>query len=595
MRKVLNFRQKVVLSQFFLFIAFMACAFPFIGRSVRHIVFDIARVNTCLLIEALQEAPSQEEMIQTLQNVDNSIFYGTALFNEHGDILYDSAIGAFVDEKNGSFYLSMREDVLQALHRDVVYAVSDLNAMNAKAAYVLIAFDAHGQTYVLRASFAYALVEDFSQEFKLWYLLFCSVALIFFGGLTWLVFHRVSSPIHQIITAIKPYQLGKTESIPLISLSKTINPEDDFFKLAKTLNSLSDRICLQIQSITEEKNEKEAILESLGEGVIAVDGQMIVRYINAVGSKMLGLSKRHLIGKPLAAASAKHMASLVQKCQQLLSDCRQRGVPLTDSISVGENKKIYLDLIAAPKMHNHGAILVLQDKSSHYRVLEMGKDFVANASHELRTPITIIKGFAETLQDMPTLPREMVIEITEKIVRNCQRMDNLVKNLLMLADLDNLPSSRFQECDLNLLIENCRQVVLAVYETAQIEIIREKEEVGVFADPDILELAIINLLDNACKYSPPPAQITVRIDEKEGEAIIVISDRGMGIPEQDLEKIFDRFYTVDKAHSRRLGGAGLGLSIVKTIVEKHNGTIGVVSKLGKGTTFTLTLPATQFP
>ena len=593
MVKVLNFRQKVVLIQFLLFIAFIVCAFPFIGRTVRHIVFDIARVNTCHLIEMLQESTSQEEMIQTLQNVDNSIFYGTALFDERGNTLYDSAVGAFVDEKNAAFYPTMREDVLQSLHQDVVYAVSDLNAMNAKAAYVIIAFESHGQIYVLRSSFAYALVEDFAHEFKLWYLIFCSVALIFFGGLTWFVFHRVSSPIQQIITAIKPYQLGKTEAIPLISLSKTINPEDDFYKLAKTLNSLSDRICFQIQSITEERNEKEAILESLGEGVIAVDAQMVVRYVNAVGCKMFGMSKRHFLGKPFPATSNKTLTPLLQKCQQLLSDCQEKGTILIDSISLGENKKIYLDLVAAPKMQRNGAILVLQDKSSHYRVLEMGKDFVANASHELRTPITIIKGFAETLQDMPELPREMVVDITEKIVRNCQRMDNLVKNLLMLADIENLPDSRFQECDLNLLIENCRQVVLAVYETAQIEIVRGKESVSVLADPDILELAIINLLDNACKYSNPPAQITVNIDQRDEEVIVAISDRGIGIPEQELEKIFDRFYTVNKAHSRRLGGAGLGLSIVKTIIEKHNGTIAVTSKLQAGTTFTVTLPASH--
>jgi two-component system, OmpR family, phosphate regulon sensor histidine kinase PhoR len=273
-----------------------------------------------------------------------------------------------------------------------------------------------------------------------------------------------------------------------------------------------------------------------------------------------------------------------------LETCQKKMTILTDSIFISDGKKLYLDLIAAPKPMQNGAILVLQDKSSHYKVLEMGKDFVANASHELRTPITIIRGFAETLHDLPELPREMVSDITEKIVRNCQRMDNLVKNLLTLADLENIPESRFQECDLVALMENCKHIVISIYEDAQIRIEKSREEISVDADPDILELAMINLMDNAAKYSNPPAQITIKIDQIGDEAQVVIADKGIGIPTEDIEHIFERFYTVNKAHSRRLGGAGLGLSIVKTIIEKHHGNISASSMLRQGTIFTIMLP-----
>ncbi len=589
----LNFRQKILFSQFVLFIAFIICTFPFIGRTVRHIVFDTLRYNSSSLISLLQQSNSEDQIIYTLQHIDNSIFFGVSLFDNTGRVLYDSSPGSFINEKYVPFYPSMHEEVLEALQREVVYSVGISKVTKVKLAYVIKAFESNGKTYILRTSFSYAQVEAFTQEFTFWFLVFCLLALVFFGALTWLVFHRINFPIQQIITAIKPYQMGKVDTVPVIALSKTIDPEDDFYKLAQTFNFLSDRISLQIQNITDERNEKEAILESLGEGVIAVDAEMTVRYINFVGSKMLGIPKRHLLAKPFPIILDKPMTALLEKCQHILIACQEKQSILTDSITLGENKKVYLDLIAAPKIQRNGAILVLQDKSSHYRVLEMGKDFVANASHELRTPITIIKGFAETLQDMPELPREMVVDITEKIVRNCQRMDNLVKNLLTLADIENLPESRFQECDLGLLVENCRQVVLAVYETGQIDIEKTKKSVTVFADPDILELAIINLLDNACKYSTPPAHITVKINQAEEEASVCISDQGIGIPEQDLERIFDRFYTVNKARSRCLGGAGLGLSIVKTIIEKHDGTISVSSELGVGTTFTIFLPTNR--
>lgn len=434
------------------------------------------------------------------------------------------------------------------------------------------------------------LIQILAEQFKAWFFAFCALALLFFSSITWLIFHRINFPIQQIIRAIKPYQSGQEETIPQIVLSRSIDERDDFYRLAQTLNSLSDRLRLQIKNITEERNEKEAILESLGEGVIAVDAEMHVRYINFIGSKMIGIPRRQLVGKVFPKVADKPYSSLLEHCYSLLKACQEKANVLTDSISMGEAKKIYLDLIAAPKAQRNGAIIVLQDKSSHHRVLEMGKDFVANASHELRTPITIIKGFAETLQDLPELPRDMVVDITEKIVRNCQRMDTLVKNLLTLADLENLPDSRFQECDLISLCETCRQVVLAVYEDAQIGIEKSRESILVAADPDILELAIINLLDNAAKYSNPPAQITIRIEEEGSEVVLEITDRGIGIPPADLEHIFERFYTVDKARSRRLGGAGLGLSIVRTIIERHHGMISVSSELGTGTIFTIRLP-----
>ncbi|MBS0620741.1 MAG: ATP-binding protein [Verrucomicrobia bacterium] len=334
-------------------------------------------------------------------------------------------------------------------------------------------------------------------------------------------------------------------------------------------------------TLRRERAEEKALLEILGEGVVVLDEKLHIRLINRMGLEMLSLQGG--IGK-----SFPHSTPLLQKCLQLIQICMKQQCAVTDAISHEEKRKVYFDLIAVPR--RHGALLILQDKSSHQKVLEMGKNFVSNASHELRTPITIVKGFAETLQDLPELPREMVTAITEKIVRSCQRMDTLVKSLLTLADLENLPTTRFQECDLVAMAETCRQLVLSVYEKAEITIEKNAESITVDADPDILELALMNLLDNAAKYSSSPAQIQIVIREEKGRAHITVQDRGIGIPATDLGHIFERFYRVDKARSRRLGGAGLGLSIVKTIIEKHSGTIEVSSEAGYGTTFSINLP-----
>lgn len=224
------------------------------------------------------------------------------------------------------------------------------------------------------------------------------------------------------------------------------------------------------------------------------------------------------------------------------------------------------------------------------KMYDMRRDFIANASHELKTPITIIRGFAEALHDNPDLPRSMQEEITGKIVRNTVRMSALIKDLLTLADIENIPPARLVSCNVNILAETCCSMLFDVFPEAQVKIDQRKEDLKIVVDPDLLELAVFNLIENAAKYSPKPAHITVTLDEDDGYVVIAIADKGLGIPDQDQEHIFERFYTVDKARSQKMGGSGLGLSIVKTIVEKHGGTISLESKVNIGSTFTIRLP-----
>ena len=261
-----------------------------------------------------------------------------------------------------------------------------------------------------------------------------------------------------------------------------------------------------------------------------------------------------------------------------------------DTFVLHNEGKVYLDLIAAPKPYRSGTILVLQDKSTQHQILEIGKDFIANASHELRTPITIIKGFAETLQEIRTITPELLDDIVEKIVRNCQRMESLVKNLLTLSDIERLPRARLQDCDIVGLLESCRQMVLAVHPGVEVRIKAPSDELIIRADPDLLELALMNLMENGVKYSSETAKIELVVRWRDRDIEIDVTDHGIGIPPEDLSHVFERFYTVDKARSRRMGGAGLGLSLVKTVIEKHGGSIAVKSVVGKGTTFTVRLP-----
>jgi signal transduction histidine kinase len=344
------------------------------------------------------------------------------------------------------------------------------------------------------------------------------------------------------------------------------------------------------KELLEEKAHREFSLDLLQEGIVIVDDKLQVEMVNRAASHLLGLPKRALVGKLFPG---KEESLFLKKSRELLESCIRLQYPVTDFVLLEKGSKIHLDLMATVLGSCKKVVLLLQDRSSQYKVREMGKDFVASASHELKTPITIIRGFAETLQEMRDLPEEIEQSILEKIVRNCKRMETLIRNLLLLADIENIPLPSSQVCDVVELIEECKRITTTAHASAEILIQKTQDQVLARLDPSLMELAILNLLSNAAKYCKEAAHIEVSIGQKMEEIEIVIRDRGIGIPAQDLEHIFERFYTVDKAHSRKLGGAGLGLSLVKTILEKHDGTISVESTLGEGTAFTLTLPLLQ--
>jgi two-component system phosphate regulon sensor histidine kinase PhoR len=335
------------------------------------------------------------------------------------------------------------------------------------------------------------------------------------------------------------------------------------------------------------RRQTEEITDFLTEGVVVVDEHGAVTMVNPAACTMIGMPRTWLLKHELGDLPD----PLGKKGVVFLAEAQRYRRVLTQTVITG--KGVHLDLVVIPRERPPGAVLLLRDTSHHHRqMFEVGKEFIASASHELRTPITIVKGFAETLQDLPKISPPLLRDITDKIVRSCKRMELLVNNLLTLADLDHVPRSRFQECDLEELLERCCSILRLRFPTVLIDTVEPRGEKMVYADPDLLELAFMNLLENSVKYSTPPAHITLTLTEvADGAVEVAVCDRGIGIPEKDLPHIFDRFYTVNKAHSRKLGGAGLGLSIVKTIIEKHDGTITASSEVGCGTTFTVVLPS----
>lgn len=579
-----SFRQKIFISYVIVFLLFLLLMFPFASKTVKAIATKAMADRSNELIAKIQSAPNNDALIRRLKEQKSTVFFRVSVITNERKVLYDSHTKRLLGPRFSQEYVVDHPEVLQAFEKGSGYSEDYSELLDQKFAYMAKAFDFHGKTYVMRTAFPYKYVIDLTHDCEMGFLLLATVVLLLFSTMTWFIIHRLTSPIQQIIDTVRPYQEGLQNNIPEIKL-KPKGYADEFNTLAMTLNSLSAKIQKQINHLVQERNEKEAVLESLIEGVVAVDSNMEVTYANHMALKLIGMDRETLQGKNFMIANQ-------PKCHALLAACQKENQMLTDTLTISkEGVKTYLDIVAVPKRDEGGAILVMQDKSTHYKLLEMRKDFIANASHELKTPITIIRGFAETLHDNPELPRETTLLITDKIVNNCQRMTVLIKDLLTLSDIENIPVSRLEECDLYDLIQKGANTLYDIFPDAKITIHRNPEEdFNLIVDSSLMELAFMNLIENGLKYSKAPAVISIKLEKTRNGISISISDQGIGIPPADIEHIFERFYTVNKAHSQKLGGSGLGLSIVQTIIQKHFGQISVVSEVNKGTTFNVFLP-----
>ncbi len=420
-----------------------------------------------------------------------------------------------------------------------------------------------------------------------WFLFFTLIGLIFlYGGFSWVIVQKITRPLQRILLATRPYREGKMEFLSQIFLSSS--EEKDFEPLAETFNSLSEKIQGQIQALFLQHQENQSILESLNEGVISVNEEGRVIYANQIALQFFGQKKERVLFEKLEKLKKGDPSVLLEECEKLYTICHEEKSISSKLITLQKGSKIYVNLVALPK--KEGVILVLQDRTADFRVVQMGKEFIANASHEIRTPITVIRGFAETLYEHPELPESTRVEIVKKMVRTSDRLNTILQSLLTLNDVENLTSSHFVECDLKTIIHDCKDLLSSLHKRVQFYI-DLPENLFIQGEVGLLQLAFMNILENGIKYSEKPAVIFLKAREEEGVISFFIEDKGIGIPKEDITYIFERFYRVDKARSRKLGGLGLGLSIVKNIVEKHGGTISVYSQENKGTQFRLQFPS----
>ncbi len=390
---------------------------------------------------------------------------------------------------------------------------------------------------------------------------------------------RLFEPVSRLISGAQDLALGRVSRV-------AVPDEEELAALALALNRLAASAERQFEAVSRERDHLQEILASMSEGVLVVDRDGRAQMINGAFYRLFDLTG-DFSGRP-ALEIIRHPGF-----GRLIDDTLRQGRPQTAQIVLASPERRTLLLTSALlSAGERGAVVVARDTTELTRVADMRRDFVANVSHELKTPLAAIRGYAETLRDGALDEPPTARRFTDRILSQCRRLQELLDDLLILSRLEGVDAALDREpVSLAAVARHAAELLAPTAREKRVEIEIEEEPVPpIPGDAGNLERLLLNLLDNAIKYNRPDGKITVRVARCDGEALLEVIDSGIGIPPESIPRIFERFYRVDKGRAREEGGTGLGLAIVKHIAQAHGGQVDVESRIGRGSTFRVRLP-----
>ena len=480
-----------------------------------------------------------------------------------------------------------RPEVAQALKGEAGVAIRYSETLGTDMMYVAVPVERNNLVLgVVRSALPMTAIKGEARSVRLQIMAWGVVTALLAGVVSLVVSRKISSPISDMEQSARLFAQGDFSH-------KLFVPESlEIGGLAEAMNQMAEQLDERIKVISRQRNEMEAVLTSMREGVLAVDEEMKIINMNPAARAIFALIPGEAVG--FGVSEVLRNITFIR----FMERAAKTEEPLSEDIKLWDDKETLLHVKSTPLLEDgqsrRGSLVVLNDVTRLRRLENIRKDFAANASHEMRTPLTCIKGAVETIQMDREKACEEHLRFYNIIEKNAERMSHLIEDLLELSRIEqhreNLVEIRaFQvglvvETSLLLLSEGAAKRGVAIEVTGEAQAQAQM-------DPMLLERAVVNLLDNAVKYTPEGGTVTVSIEKREGRVAISVSDSGCGIEAEHIPRLFERFYRVDSARSRTLGGTGLGLAIVKHVMHLLKGEVKVTSQPGKGSRFTLVLPA----
>ncbi len=442
-----------------------------------------------------------------------------------------------------------------------------------------------GVKAVVRTAFSISAIDKNINEMRNKMFLFVVFTVIAAAAASLYVSRRIIRPVEHIKQGAQAFARGN------LSNRLALPDTEELSDLARAMNQMAQNLDDRIQDSLDRRKELEAVHSSMQEGVIAIGNDEQIITINNAAARIFNFPSDKLKHRNILEVARNF------ELQTFIQKALSTHEPVEDDIFIQRDGDHILNIHSSAlwdaREKRMGTLIIFHDITRIRRLERMHKDFAANVSHELKTPLTTIKGFIETLQEMVADKSKDAAGFLKIIEKNVNRMIELINDLLALSRLERLEGTgiEFEENHLSTLIEDAVDSCRVMADKKQMQIhVDCPNDLTAMVDPILMEQAIANLVENAVKYSPENKQVNITASETGQWMDIAITDYGNGISKEHLPKIFNRFYRVDKGRSRQEGGTGLGLAIVKHIVQYHNGRITVDSVKGKGTTFHICIP-----
>ncbi|HPO14606.1 MAG TPA: ATP-binding protein [Candidatus Hydrogenedentes bacterium] len=480
-----------------------------------------------------------------------------------------------------------RPEIQQAIQDRAGSAVRFSHTMNKNMMYVALPLKNNSQMAgVVRVAFPLTRLQNALSMVYAKTITGGVITVILALLVSWYIARKLSRPLNEMKSGAERFAQGDF-SQP-VALPKT----QEMSRLAQALNLMAAQMDDRIQTVVSQRNQQEAVLSSMVEGVIALDGEQRVISLNQAAAR--------LIGVPFEQAQGQLLTEIIgnPSLKAFVLHSLETSAPMESEISVqGQETQIlqaHGSVLRDAQGEEIGAVVVLNDITRLRRLEQVRRDFVANVSHELRTPITSIKGFVETLLDGAMDSPEDARRFLQIIAKQADRLNAILGDLLTLSRIEEEERKSLIQIEQGSLYDaltGAIQQCEGKAEEKNMHIVLECDPaIAVPMNASLIEQAVANLIDNAVKFSDSGKEVLVAGIQTNEETIIRVEDHGCGIPAEYLPRLFERFYRVDKARSRSMGGTGLGLSIVKHIAKAHGGHVTVESTVGHGSMFSIHLP-----
>lgn len=503
----------------------------------------------------------------------------------NGTVLADSSRNPTEMENH-----SNRPEIKQALLNDVGASSRYSKTLQKEMFYVAVPYkDGSGEVgAVIRTSLPLSTLENAIRPLE--------KKVIYLGAALTVAALLLSLALSKTITLSLKGIMNVSEELAKGNLGVSIpvsKRKNEISTISSALNRMAQKLNELFMQLSKEKNQVEAVLSAMSEGVMVVSKQGSVIIINNALKKMFSL-KEDPTGKTYWEILRNR--ELTKLVESVLKNCKPES---REIFYLYPNEKYYLVNVIPLDSPDKELIVVMFDITDFKRLEKIKADFIANVSHELRTPLTAIKGYTETLEEEAYETPDDQKHFLRIIKRHTNRLINIVSDLLVLSEVESRDSlskentsNDLEETNINEIIKSSLEALRSKAAEKELEMSFETmdDAYKVKANRFLLEQMFINLIDNAVKYTPENGKIDIKVLNSDSQVLTEITDTGIGIPKEHLPRIFERFYRVDKTRSRNLGGTGLGLSIVKHIVIMHGGKIEVHSEEGRGSKFSISIP-----